>query len=165
MSALHQSGRAVVRRLVCCRLPGRGARRGRDAGAMSVFVIGMSLVLFGVAGLAIDVGRVINARDRAYDVAEQAARKGADQINVTTLRVSGVVVLDQGQAGAAARSYVSSNSGYSLDGPITTTATTVTVPLKATLPTSLLSLVGINDLDIKASATASAVTGINGAAP
>lgn len=132
---------------------------------MSVFVIGMSVVLFGVAGLAIDGGRVINARDRAYDVAEQAARKGADQVDVATLRASGVVVLDQGQARAAADSYVHQNSGYSLDGPITTTGTTVTVPLKATLSTSLLSLVGINDLDINASATASAVTGINGAAP
>ncbi|MEO9151749.1 MAG: Tad domain-containing protein [Lapillicoccus sp.] len=148
--------RVPLRRLA---LLGRGRR---DHGAMSVFVIGLSLVLFGVAGLAIDGGRVINARDRAYDVAEQAARAGANQIDVPELRRSGRVVLLQGDAAGAASNYVRQNSGFTLDGGITTTATTVTVPLKAKLQTTLLSLLNINDLDIEATATASAVTGING---
>ena len=132
---------------------------------MSVFVIGLSLVLFGVAGLAIDGGRVINAKDRAFDVAEQAARSGANQIDVPTLRKSGQVVLRPDTARTAAADYVGSYSGYTLDGPIGTTATTVTVSLRATVPTTLLSLVHIDSIDIAGTATASAVTGINGAVP
>lgn len=132
---------------------------------MSVFVVGLAVVLFGVAGLAIDGGRVINAKDRAYDVAEQAARAGANEIDVETLRTSGQVVLRPGDARAAAANYVGKYSGYTLDGPIGTTATTVTVSLKATIPTTLLSLVNIDNIDIAGTATASAVTGINGAVP
>ncbi len=144
----------------------RRVRRGRrDDGSMSVFVIGLSVVLFGVAGLAIDGGRVINAKDRAFDVAEQAARAGARQIDVTTLRSTGRVVLKQADAQAAAADYVTKNSGYTLDGPTQITATTVTVSLKATIPTTLLSLVHIDTIDIAGTATASAVTGINGAVP
>ena len=129
---------------------------------MSVFVIGLSLVLFGVAGLAIDGGRVINAKDRAFDV---AARSGANQIDVPTLRKSGQVVLRPDTARTAAADYVGRYSGYTLDGPIGTTATTVTVSLRATVPTTLLSLVHIDSIDIAGTATASAVTGINGAVP
>ncbi len=148
-------------------LRGRVARlrRRRDGGSMSVFVIGLAAVLFGVAGLAIDGGRVINARDRAYDVAEQAARAGANQINVETLRQNGTVVLDQGAAQSAARAYVLKNSGYTITGGSGSTATTVTVALKATIPTTLLSIVNISSLNIEASATASAVSGIGAPVP
>lgn len=143
----------------------RVVRVRRDGGSMSVFVIGLAVVLFGVAGLAIDGGRVINAKDRAFDVAEQSARAGANQINVDVLRSTGQVVLSPDAAQAAARDYVAQNSGYTVDGPIGVTATTVTVSLRATIPTTLLSLVHIDTIDIAGSATASAVTGINGAVP
>lgn len=139
--------------------------RRRDSGSATVFVIGFAVVLFAAAGLAVDGGKFLNAKDRAYDVAEQAARAGANRIALGPLRDQGVVVLDQGAASSAAASFVGANSAYSLDGYPGTTATTVTVRVKATVQTTILGIVGINDFTLNASATASPVTGINAGAP
>jgi Flp pilus assembly protein TadG len=56
---------------------------------MSVFTVLFSVVVFLLAGLLVDGGSAINARLRAADVAEQAARAGADQIDVDHLRTTG----------------------------------------------------------------------------
>lgn len=142
------------------------SRLRRDRGAASVFVVGMALVLFATAGLAIDGGKIINAKDKAFDVAEQAARAGANQIALAPLRDQGVVVLDQPAAADAASQFVTSTSYYQLSRPPTVTATTVTVAVRTTIRTDLLSIVGVDNLNINASATASPVTGINaGVAP
>nr|WP_279339746.1 pilus assembly protein TadG-related protein [Sphaerisporangium perillae] len=60
---------------------------------MSVFVVIFSVVVFLLAGLLVDGGAAINARLRASDVAEQAARAAADQIDVENLRATGQVRL------------------------------------------------------------------------
>ncbi|MEV7967304.1 pilus assembly protein TadG-related protein [Sphaerisporangium sp. NPDC088356] len=60
---------------------------------MSVFVVIFSVVVFMLAGLLVDGGAAINARLRASDIAEQAARAAADQIDVENLRVTGQVRL------------------------------------------------------------------------
>ncbi|TDD12599.1 hypothetical protein E1292_01135 [Nonomuraea deserti] len=56
---------------------------------MSVFTVLFSVVVFLLAGLLVDGGAAINARLRATDVAEQAARAGADQVDVDHLRTTG----------------------------------------------------------------------------
>jgi Flp pilus assembly protein TadG len=125
-------------------------------------VVGFAVVLFAGAGLAIDGGRAINARDKATDVAEQAARAGANQLDQGSLRDDGLVVLDQGAARARADSFVTS-AGYL---PSTaTSANTVTVRASATYRTALLGIIGLNSIDVSGIATASTVTGINGAIP
>lgn len=63
--------------------------RERERGSMSVFTVLFSVVVFLLAGLLVDGGSAINARLRAADVAEQAARAGADQIDVDHLRATG----------------------------------------------------------------------------
>jgi Flp pilus assembly protein TadG len=60
-----------------------------ERGSMSVFTVLFSVVVFLLAGLLVDGGSAINARLRAADVAEQAARAGADQIDVDHLRDTG----------------------------------------------------------------------------
>lgn len=138
------------------------ATRFAERGSATIFVVGFALVLFAAAGLAIDGGRAINARDKATDVAEQAARAGADQLDQGALRDHGMVVLDQGAARARADSFVTV-AGYA---PTTSTNTdTVTVRASATYRTALLGIIGINSIDVSGVATASPVTGINGATP
>ncbi|GII75496.1 hypothetical protein Sru01_04780 [Sphaerisporangium rufum] len=68
------------------------ARRG-ERGSMSVFVVLFSVVVFLLAGLLVDGGAAINARLRAADIAEQAARAAADQVDVELLRTTGRVRL------------------------------------------------------------------------
>ena len=60
-----------------------------ERGSMSVFTVLFSVVVFLLAGLLVDGGSAINARLRAADVAEQAARAGADQLDVDHLRTTG----------------------------------------------------------------------------
>ncbi|MBF8186701.1 flp pilus-assembly TadE/G-like family protein [Nonomuraea sp. K274] len=69
---------------------------------MSVFTVLFSVVVFLLAGLLVDGGAAINARLRAADVAEQAARAGADQIDVDHLRATGETRL-LGEDGVCAR--------------------------------------------------------------
>ncbi|WP_246083658.1 pilus assembly protein TadG-related protein [Nonomuraea diastatica] len=63
--------------------------RAGERGSMSVFTVLFSAVVFLLAGLLVDGGAAINARLRATDVAEQAARAGADQVDVDHLRTTG----------------------------------------------------------------------------
>jgi hypothetical protein len=75
---------------------------------MSVFVVVFSVVVFMLAGLLVDGGAAINARLRASDIAEQAARAAADQIDVEHLRATGQVRLvgDEGAVCGRAREIV-----------------------------------------------------------
>ncbi|WP_433420262.1 pilus assembly protein TadG-related protein [Microtetraspora malaysiensis] len=78
---------------------------GGERGSMSVFVVVFSVAVFLLAGLLVDGGAAINARLRAADVAEQAARAAADQIDVEALRADGRVRLlaDEGTVCGRAR--------------------------------------------------------------
>ncbi|GAA3831228.1 hypothetical protein GCM10022226_60290 [Sphaerisporangium flaviroseum] len=78
---------------------------------MSVFVVIFSVVVFLLAGLLVDGGAAINARLRASDIAEQAARAAADQIDVENLRVTGQVRLlgDEGAVCGKARAIVAAH--------------------------------------------------------
>ncbi len=132
-----------------------------DRGASTIFVVGMVLVLFAVAGLAIDGGRVLNGKDRAYDIAEQAARAGANRIDITEVRAAGGgrVLVDEAAARNAAVSFVSAVPGYSLEA-VSTTPTQVTVRVRGTVRSILLGLAGFNSFDVVGEATAAPVTGI-----
>lgn len=136
---------------------GRFAVHSREQGSATIFVVGFALVLFAGAGLTIDGGRAINARDKATDVAEQAARVGADQLDQAALRDHGTVILDQGAARYRADSFVIV-AGYA---PTTSTdANSVTVRASATYRTALLGIININSIDVSGIATATPVTGI-----
>ncbi|TMR09496.1 hypothetical protein ETD86_43385 [Nonomuraea turkmeniaca] len=79
---------------------------------MSVFTVLFSVVVFLLAGLLVDGGAAINARLRAADVAEQAARAGADQIDVDHLRATGETrLLGDDQVCARADEIVAAQGG------------------------------------------------------
>jgi Flp pilus assembly protein TadG len=137
------------------------AGRGSERGSATIFVVGFAVVLFAGAGLAIDGGRAINARDKATDIAEQAARAGAGQLDENSLRkVDGTVVLDQAAARARASSFVAATRFVPTT---TTTDTSVTVHVSATYRTALLGIIGITSIDVSGNATASPSTGTIGA--
>jgi Flp pilus assembly protein TadG len=91
----------------------RGFRRSRDErGSATVFMIGFALVLFLCAGLVIDGGLAINKRMRIADDAEQAARIGADSIDVNEFRRTETLVIDQQMARQRISGYMG-DLGYS----------------------------------------------------
>ncbi len=71
------------------------SRRRDERGSATVFVIGFALILFLCAGLVIDGGLAINKRMRVADDAEQAARIGADSIDVEAFRRNETLTIDQ----------------------------------------------------------------------
>jgi Flp pilus assembly protein TadG len=131
-----------------------------ERGAVSVLVIGVAIALFVMAGLVVDGGNAINARQKISDDVEQAARAGADQIDVPTLRQSGIIVVLEGQARAAATSYLA-GLGYDAGRiSVDVAGNEVTVTAEDTISTQLLTLIGRNTFEVNGEATARPAAGI-----
>jgi len=126
-------------------------------GSLTVLVAVLAVALFAIAGLAIDGGRALAAREEASAEAEQAARAGAQAVSISALR-QGRVVLDPVIAVADADEYLRQ---IGVDGSATATATTVTVTVDAGVPTTILGLIGIQRLAVRATASASDQHGVS----
>src|SRR5438045_1848847 len=151
----HLLHRNLLRR-VCART---GGDMGGDAGQVTPFVVILTIALIAFAGLVLDAGMALSAKVQALDVAQAAARAGAQQLNLTAYRTNNTVELDPPRAEATARDWLSTAG---LDGTVTATTTTVTVTVRRTTRTQLLQLVGVSSLDVSATATATAVHGVTG---
>lgn len=136
-----------------------------DRGAATVFVIGMSIVLLALAGLVVDGGLAINARQRVADDVEQAARAGAQEIDVATLRASGTITLNQSAAQLAAEQFLVQRGYASSEISVSITGTTVTAGAAQQIPTTLLQLIFIRSFHVSAQAQARAAVGITGEIP
>jgi hypothetical protein len=134
---------------------------GRDAGTATAFVVGFAVVLLAFAGLVVDGGLAINARQRVADHAEQAARAGSQAVDLTTVRRDGTAAsLDPAQARAAVANFLSVH-GYNGDSVrIDAEPDGVTVTIVKDEPTQLLSLVGFRSFHIEATAQARPAVGI-----
>ena len=129
--------------------------RREETGSTSVFAICVAAVLMLLAGLCVDGGRVLNARATLTDTAEQAARAGAQKVQLGGLRQSGA-------ARAAATTYLASTgSAGAASASVTTTGDTVTVTAEEDVPTFMLSLVGMSTVHITVTGSAEAESGIN----
>ncbi len=138
----------------------RLAPRSGERGAISALIVGLIVMLFVVAGLVVDGGLAINARQSTYDDAEQAARAGANQVDTLTLRTSGVVTILPAQAQSAAVDYLIGR-GYDPGRiQVSVQQNEVTVTAERTVDTSLLQLIFISSFDVSGSATARPATGI-----
>ena len=143
----------------------RGTRAG-DRGSITLPVLVLTPALLMVGGLVVDGGYAISARQRAFNVAEQAARAGAAAIDTAALRAGQArLVIDctrpEPCAQELAADYVASTDDR-LVGPVQATATTVTVTVEATRRTVVLSVIGIQELTVQATGTAEVQRGITG---
>jgi Flp pilus assembly protein TadG len=127
---------------------------------VSVYFVGLSVMLFVLAGLVIDGGSAINARQRAADEAEQAARTGANQIVEESLRApGGVQEIDESRARAAIAAYMASTGDYA--DPVVVGPQEVQVTVHSRTESTLLHLIGVSSFQVAATATARAVQGID----
>lgn len=65
-----------------------------DRGTVSMFTAIFTIAVILLAGLLVDGGLAIHARERASDIAEQAARAGANEIDEDTLRATGEIQIN-----------------------------------------------------------------------
>ena len=130
-----------------------------DTGAAAVILVLLTPVLFALAGLILDGGRAIAARQRAADLAEQAARAGVDALDVTALRATGADTIDAASARAAACRYLAT-AAPGAGCTVVTGTNTVTVEVTTRTPTVLLGLIGVNSLRAASTATAAPTIGV-----
>jgi Flp pilus assembly protein TadG len=126
-------------------------RISNDEGSVTAFVAIVAIALVMVAGMAYDGGQVIAAHSRARSDAAKAARAGAQEIDITTLRSSGDTVLDARTAESAALAYladVGATGTVTVDGPTITVTVTVIQPMR---------ILPVSDRTIIVSETASAL--------
>ena len=104
---------------------------GGDAGQVTPFAVLLSVALIAVAGLVLDAGIALSTKVQALDIAQSAARAGAQQLDLYAYRTRGVTQLDTGRAAVAARSWLASAG---VAGDASATATTVTVTVRRDQP-------------------------------
>lgn len=66
--------------------PMRHTSRSGDQGSVAVFTVVFAVAVIFLLALIVDGGNAMNARERAADIAGQAARAAADDISPATLR-------------------------------------------------------------------------------
>ena len=133
----------------CC-----DGQRGSVAIVMPILAVG----LLAMAGLVLDGGAALAARGRAADVAQQAARAGADALTPSSLRRSDPsrLVVDPAAAVAAADQVLAAGD---VAGQVSVAGDTVTVTAQVSRRTAMLSAVGITTVTGRASATATVLFG------
>ena len=124
-----------------------------DRGRVSVF---LAIALAGVLiliGMVADGGARLRAMQRADNVAAEAARAAGQGIDGGRAIPGGEKVLDPDVAAAAAQSYLAT-----AEVPGTATVSEdgkrVSVEVRITRPTSMLSLIGIDSIEVTGRATA-----------
>jgi Flp pilus assembly protein TadG len=138
-----------------------------DRGSAALFVAVFAPAMIFMAGLVIDGGAALEARQRAADIAEQAARAGANQCDVALLRSAGECrITDFGAVDTAVRPYRTTDGVTTLTaGPIEPVPGAgnqyygVRVTVTMTFRTTLLGIVpAYKELTITGTADAVAVT-------
>jgi Flp pilus assembly protein TadG len=131
------------------RLLGRPVRR--DAGMATAFAVAIFIALLGAIGLAIDGGGAAAAKVSVTVAASEAARAGADEIDVSYFRQSGIVRLNPPAAEGAARAWLAA-TGF--DGTVSATRAEVTVTAQDSYATQIIGAIGVGAFDVTATATA-----------
>ena len=134
-------------------------RSTRERGSVAPFIAVIFAALVFVAGLVYDGGKIVAAQATARDVASSAARAGAQEVDLTVLRVDGLPELLPHEAEEAARAVL---EAAGVEGHITVDASTVTVTATVRQPMYILPL---PDRSVSATDSASATTGLTAAAP
>ena len=106
-----------------------------ERGSVSVMVAVLGIAFLMVAGLALDGGRKLGALSEARDIADNAARAGAQAVDPSTYRETGTPTLDPAAATAAANAYLAA-VGHT--GTIIVEGETVTVTVGLTVTTRFL---------------------------
>ncbi|MFJ6901526.1 TadE/TadG family type IV pilus assembly protein [Streptomyces hokutonensis] len=134
----------------------RGLARD-DRGQVTPFVVILALAVVMFAGLVVDGGLALAAKVRAIGEAQEAARAGAQALDLVAYRNSGTVRLVPDQARTLAQTYLASTSDT---GTVTVAEDTVSVTVTAHQHTQFLGLLGLGSLIVTGTGSAHPVLGI-----
>ena len=109
-----------------------------ERGSVSALVVGLLMSFVACAGLAVDGGRLISAKVRVSDKAENAARFGAQAL--TNLRL-GIPAIDRPKAASLAKEFLGELGS---SGHVETTRVDVCVTVRESVDMTLLALIGVD---------------------
>lgn len=127
----------------------------KEEGQVAPLVVGLALVFFAVAGLAVDGTRAFLHRRTLQNAADAAALAGAGEVDPAAYYSSGGsdVVLQPGRAARIAEAWLR-RRGLRVTAGVTASPSMVSVTLRGRIPTLFLRLVGLRDLGVAAQSVA-----------
>lgn len=127
---------------------GRWKALARDErGRVTAFVVVITTACLLFAGLVLDGGLALAAKTKAIGHAQEAARAGAQELDLASYRAGGDARLDPSAAQAAAQRYL---GAVGATGTVTADATTVRVHVDARQRTQILGLIGLGEIAVSA---------------
>lgn len=130
-----------------------------ERGAFTPWFLVLVMPMMLMAGLVFDGGQVLEGRREALDVAQNAARAGAQAIDGGQIR-QGNIAIDPALVNTAAQDYLAA-TGFT--GTVTVAGTEVTVVVTQVLDMQLLGAIGVDAKTVTGTATARIVRGVEGA--
>jgi len=134
-----------------------------DEGQVLVMVALMMVGVVSVVGIVSDGGLVFAQRRDLQNVADAAAAAGAMQIDEAVYRSTGEVVLDEQLARDAAALYLDAEGG--LDYVVSVLPDRVEVSVSRQATTGFLRVIGIDGVEVSASASAEPRYGVESTGP
>lgn len=131
--------------------------RKNESGQVTAFVVTMMSALLLMGGLVFDGGKTLTAKRQAINEAEAAARAGAQSLDTSAYRTTGVVSLDPAAARQAALAYLSATGD---SGTVQVQGDEVRVTVTHIEPTSILSIAGVRQFTVTGTGVAHAVRGV-----
>jgi Flp pilus assembly protein TadG len=128
-----------------------------DRGSISLYFAIVTLAALVMAGLVVDGGGALATRERAADLATQAARAGASALTPASLREAPTGLQADPAAATRAADAVLGDGGAT--GQVSISGATVTVTAHITRHTAILSAVGLDDISQSATASATPLVG------
>jgi hypothetical protein len=130
-----------------------------DTGQITAFVVVITATLILLVGLVVDGGLTLAARERALGEAQEAARAGAQGINLLVYRETGDLILDTGLAASDAQRYLASSGTH---GAVQVNGNVVTVTVTIVQRMQILDVAGLTSITVHATASAAPDRGITG---
>ncbi|WP_160050830.1 pilus assembly protein TadG-related protein [Nocardiopsis sp. FR4] len=106
-----------------------------DRGQATAFLVIMATALLLLVALVFDVGGALGERNRNLQLAQEAARAGAQQIDLAAYRADGTLALDPTAAATAANAFL---TDAGVHGTVTVNGDVVTVTAQSTYTFRLL---------------------------
>jgi Flp pilus assembly protein TadG len=100
-----------------------------ETGSVSLWLVLFAFAVLILLAFIVDGGQYMNAKERAADIAEQAARAGADQVSVAALRQGEFTIPEGPACGAAGElvgQYATGAQAGAKMGPCSVNGVTVT---------------------------------------
>jgi Flp pilus assembly protein TadG len=131
--------------------------RHDESGTVTLWLLGICLLLFALGGISVDLWRGFSARRSLANAADAAALAGASAIDEDAYRHRGVVQLDLALAESRARTHVTRqlDAGALRDVDVHAERDTVTVVVHGEVGFTLLGVLGPDgQLPVRVTATA-----------